>query len=146
MGREKTLPVGMPCLCGALREASRAVSRLYDEELRSIGLRTTQYSLLRHLSRVDEVRQRDLAGLTLHDETSLIAASPRWWTPAGWPSGPGRTAARSGSRSPPLGWRSSRKPGPPGSAAGADPARLPERTWRGLMEILPVVAKLSAGS
>jgi len=45
----------MPCLCGALRQASRAVSRLYDEELRSIGLRTTQYSLLRDLSRVGEV-------------------------------------------------------------------------------------------
>ena len=35
------------CLCGALRQASRAVSRLYDEELRGVGLRTTQYSLLR---------------------------------------------------------------------------------------------------
>ena len=38
-----------PCLCNALRQASRAVSRLYDEELRGIGLRTTQYSLLRVL-------------------------------------------------------------------------------------------------
>src|SRR5437588_10328205 len=60
-----------PCLCNALRQASRAVSRLYDEELRGVGLRTTQYSLLRHLSRSGEVRQRDLGGLTSLDETTL---------------------------------------------------------------------------
>ena len=59
------------CLCGALRQASRAVSRLYDEELRGVGLRTTQYSLLQLLRRSGEVRQRDLAELTWHDETSL---------------------------------------------------------------------------
>src|ERR1700722_4620122 len=71
MSADKTHPVGVPCLCLALRQASRAVSRLYDEELRSIGLRTTQYSLLQLLRRSGEVRQRDLAGLTMHDETSL---------------------------------------------------------------------------
>lgn len=38
-----------PCLCDALRQASRAVSRLYDEELRGVVLRTTQFSLLDHL-------------------------------------------------------------------------------------------------
>src|SRR5262249_40228723 len=68
---EKKQPVGVPCLCNTLREASRAVSRLYDEELRGIGLRTTQYSLLRLLHRSGEVRQRDLAELTRHDETTL---------------------------------------------------------------------------
>src|ERR1700731_3335589 len=49
MGTEKTPKVGTPCLCFALRQASRAVSRFYDEELRTVGLRTTQYSLLRFL-------------------------------------------------------------------------------------------------
>jgi DNA-binding MarR family transcriptional regulator len=60
-----------PCLCNALRQASRAVSRLYDEELRGVGLRTTQYSLLRCLGRAGEVRQRDVGGLTSLDETTL---------------------------------------------------------------------------
>ena len=60
-----------PCLCNTLRRASRAVSRLYDEELRPSGLRTTQYSLLRLLQRSGEVRQRDLGRLTLLDETTL---------------------------------------------------------------------------
>src|SRR5260370_3576345 len=67
--RHKLAPT--PCLCNALRQASRAVSRLYDEELRGVRLRTTQYSLLRHLSRAGEVRQRDLGGLTSLDETTL---------------------------------------------------------------------------
>ena len=47
------------------------MSRLYDDELRGDGLRTTQYSLLRILSRFGEVRQRDLGGLTSLDETTL---------------------------------------------------------------------------
>jgi DNA-binding MarR family transcriptional regulator len=71
MSIEQPKPVTTPCLCGALRQASRAVSRLYDEELRTVGLRTTQYSLLQHLRRAGEVRQRDLGGLTSLDETTL---------------------------------------------------------------------------
>jgi DNA-binding MarR family transcriptional regulator len=71
MKAERHRPTASPCLCNAWRQASRAVSRLYDEELRGIGLRTTQYSLLQLLRRSGEVRQRDLAELTLHDETSL---------------------------------------------------------------------------
>jgi DNA-binding MarR family transcriptional regulator len=67
----ESLKPGSPCLCNALRQASRAVSRLYDEEMRSVGLRTTQYSLLRQLRRAGEVRQRDLGQLTLLDETTL---------------------------------------------------------------------------
>src|SRR5271168_4221492 len=72
-----------PCLFNVLRQASRAVSRLYDEELRGVGLRTTQYSLLRHLSRAGEVRQRDLGGLTSLDETTLTR-NLRPLIDAGW--------------------------------------------------------------
>src|SRR5262245_53530200 len=60
MSAEPKAPVTVPCLCFALRQASRAVSRLYDEELRGVGLRTTQYSLLQGLRRYGELRQRDL--------------------------------------------------------------------------------------
>ena len=61
----------LPCLCGALRQASRAVSRLYDDELRVVGLRTTQYSLLQVLARAGPIRQGELSGLTSLDETTL---------------------------------------------------------------------------
>jgi len=67
----KTSSGATPCLCNALRQASRAVSRLYDDELRAVGLRTTQYSLLRTLARAGEVRQGDLGDLTHLDETTL---------------------------------------------------------------------------
>ena len=71
MKAKRHKPAASHCLCGAPRQASRAVSRLYDEELRGVGLRTAQCSLLRLLRRSGGVRQRDLAELTSHDETSL---------------------------------------------------------------------------
>jgi DNA-binding MarR family transcriptional regulator len=76
-------PVASPCLCNALRQASRAVSRLYDDELRGVGLRTTQYSLLRYLEHLGQVRQRDLGALTSLDETTLTR-NLRPLIDAGW--------------------------------------------------------------
>jgi DNA-binding MarR family transcriptional regulator len=80
---ERHKVVASPCLCNALRQASRAVSRLYDDELRCVGLRTTQYSLLRYLKHFGEVRQRDLGGLTSLDETTLTR-NLRPLIDAGW--------------------------------------------------------------
>src|SRR3954464_14685678 len=71
MSGERPKPATTPCLCNALRQASRAVSRLYDEELRGVGLRTTQYSLLRVLETAGRAREGDLSGLTSLDETTL---------------------------------------------------------------------------
>ena len=64
-------PTPTPCLCAALRQASRAVTRIYDAELRGTGLRSTQHSLLRLLDRVGEVRQGDLGEMASLDETTL---------------------------------------------------------------------------
>ncbi len=74
-----------PCLCNALRQASRAVSRLYDEELRGVGLRTTQYSLLRVLARAGQVRQSELGELAHLDQTTLTR-NLRPVVAAGWVS------------------------------------------------------------
>src|ERR1700730_12414786 len=71
---DKPQPASTPCLCNALRRAARAGRRLYDEELRTVGLRTTQYSLLSLLGREGELRQRELSGLTLLDQTTLTRA------------------------------------------------------------------------
>src|ERR1700679_1286951 len=71
MSTKRDKSVSEPCLCNALRQASRAVSRLYDDELRGVGLRTTQYSLLCVLARAGPVRQGELSGLTSLDETTL---------------------------------------------------------------------------
>jgi DNA-binding MarR family transcriptional regulator len=146
MSAEKTPPVGIPCLCNALRQASRAVSRLHDEELRGVGLRTTQYSLLRALARAGPVRQGDLGGLTHLDQTTL-SRNLRPLVAAGWVS------VRSG--------EDRREKLVTLTAAGtaklaeARPAweraqtrmraLLPEETWQGLLATLPEVARLTAG-
>lgn len=59
------------CLCAALRQASRAVTRVYDAELRQAGLRSTQLFLLWRLDRAGEVRQGDLGAMAALDETTL---------------------------------------------------------------------------
>src|SRR3954454_4381807 len=67
----KPRPTPTPCLCTSLRQASRAVTRIYDAELRGTGLRSTQHSLLRLLDRVGEVRQGDPGELVSLDEATL---------------------------------------------------------------------------
>jgi DNA-binding MarR family transcriptional regulator len=74
---------GAPCLCNVLRQASRAVTRLYDDELRPVGLRTTQFSLLCFVERMGEVRQGDLGRRMALDETTLTR-NLRLVIKAGW--------------------------------------------------------------
>jgi DNA-binding MarR family transcriptional regulator len=147
MSADKKHLVSGTCLCNDLRKASRAVSRFYDEELRGVGLRTTQYSLLQLLRRSGEVRQRDLAEVTLHDETTLTR-NLRPLVDARW------VAVRTG--------EDRREKWLKITAAGVaklDEARpaweraqrrmqalLPEGTWQSLQAILPEIARLSAGA
>jgi DNA-binding MarR family transcriptional regulator len=144
MSAEKPAPSGTPCLCNALRRASRAVSRLYDQELRDVGLRTTQYSLLRLLQRSGEVRQGDLGPLTVLDETTLTRTL-RPLVDQGW------VAVREGKD------RRERLVSITGAGtaklAKARPAwqraqerlrsSLPKGVWENLMNVLPEVARLT---
>jgi DNA-binding MarR family transcriptional regulator len=147
MSAEKTPPADVVCLCFALRQASRAVSRLYDEELRSVGLRTTQYSLLQLLRRSGEVRQRDLAERTLHDETSLTR-SLRPLVEAGWVAvRPGDDRREKWFRITAAGDAKLEEARRAWERAQARiQARLPEGALRGLMQLLPEVARLTAES
>jgi DNA-binding MarR family transcriptional regulator len=121
------------------------VTRLYDDELRALGLRTTQYSLLRHLSRAGEIRQRDLGERTLIDETTLT----RNLAPLvkhGW------VAIRSGEdrreklvRITDAGTAKMKEAGPAWERAqGRMRALLPVGAWQNLLTILPDVARLTA--
>ena len=147
MSTERHKLASTSCLCNALRQASRAVSRLYDGELRGVGLRTTQYSLLRHLRSAGEVRQRDLGGLTSLDETTLTR-NLRPLVAAGW------IAVRSGDdRREKLvtiteaGTAKLAEARPAWERAQARMrALLPEGAWQGLMAALPEVARLTAGA
>ncbi len=147
MSKEHHKQAPTSCLCGALREASRAVSRLYDEEMRGVGLRTTQYSLLRILARVGQVRQGDRSGLTSLDETTLTRNLPLL-AKAGW-----IVIRRGDDRREKLvtiteaGTAKLAEARPAWERAQARiQALLPEEVRQGLLAILPEVVRLTAGA
>src|SRR5512143_1554722 len=61
----------LPCACANLRRASRAVTRLYEGELRAVGLTIAQFTLLQVLSRAGAVTQGRLGEILLLDSTTL---------------------------------------------------------------------------
>jgi DNA-binding MarR family transcriptional regulator len=66
--------VGLPdlgCMCGSFRRTARALSVLYDEALRPVGLRNTQMTILQALGRAREVTQGRLGEILAMDSTSL---------------------------------------------------------------------------
>jgi hypothetical protein len=80
IGRPRPIPT--PCLCAALRQASRAVTRIYDAELRGTGLRATQHSLLRLLGwvtiRGGADRREKLVAITGEGKAKIEQARPAW--------------------------------------------------------------------
>lgn len=60
-----------PCVCGRLRRASRALTRLYDEALEPVGLTVTQFSVMRTLNRYDQPTLAELAEATAHEKSAL---------------------------------------------------------------------------
>lgn len=58
-------------MCGGFRRTSRALTQFYEEELRPLGLRATQLTILQVLSRAGEVSQGQLGKLLAMDSTSL---------------------------------------------------------------------------
>jgi DNA-binding MarR family transcriptional regulator len=136
--------VASPCLCNALRQASRAVSRLYDEELRGVGLRTTQYSLLRYLKHCGKVRQRDLGAQTSLDETTLTR-NLRPLIDAGWVvSDTGEDRREKFVRLTEAGAAKLRQARPAWERAQERlRSRLPDGAWSGLLAALPDLARLA---
>ncbi|MGE5698488.1 MAG: MarR family winged helix-turn-helix transcriptional regulator [Deltaproteobacteria bacterium] len=67
---DSTLPA-LPCACANIRRAARAVTQLYDRELRGTGLGVTQFTLLQVLSRTGELSQGRLGDGLSMDSTTL---------------------------------------------------------------------------
>jgi DNA-binding MarR family transcriptional regulator len=61
----------LPCVGTSLRRATRAVTRLYDREIRESGLRSTQFTLLQALEIAGEVTQGRLGAILSLDSTTL---------------------------------------------------------------------------
>lgn len=59
------------CNCLALRQAARHVTQFYDQFLTKVGLRTTQYSILRKLRRLGPLSINALARELVMDRTTL---------------------------------------------------------------------------
>ena len=67
----KPLPPSLPCMCASLRRASRALTQFYEEALRPVGLRATQFTVLQTLSLAGEVTQGKLGQILAMDSTTL---------------------------------------------------------------------------
>ncbi len=61
----------LPCACASLRRAARAVTQLYDGELRSTGLNTSQFTLLHALALTGPIGQGELGRLLALDSSTL---------------------------------------------------------------------------
>jgi DNA-binding MarR family transcriptional regulator len=60
----------LPCYCATLRQASRAVTALYEEMLADSGLHATQYTALQVLETAPEVTTTEIAELIGMDQTT----------------------------------------------------------------------------
>jgi DNA-binding MarR family transcriptional regulator len=61
----------MDCACFNLRKTTRAITQLYDEALRPMGLRVTQFSLLIATMMLGSVTVTRLAEIGVMDRTTL---------------------------------------------------------------------------
>lgn len=61
----------LPCLCGSFRRTARALTQLYEQALRPLGLRSTQFTILQVLALAGEVSQGQLGEMLAMDSTSL---------------------------------------------------------------------------
>ena len=66
----ETLPP-LACMCASFRRASRALTQHYEEALRPLGLRATQFTILQALSLTGEVSQGRLGDILALDSTTL---------------------------------------------------------------------------
>ena len=61
----------LPCLCASIRRASRALTQMYEEALRPLGIRGPQFTVLQALSIAGEATQGKLGEILATDSTTL---------------------------------------------------------------------------
>ncbi len=66
-----SIPGDPGCACNALRKASRAVTRLYDELMDDTGLSLAQYAVLSNIARQEPLPLMQLAQRLVMDRTTL---------------------------------------------------------------------------
>jgi DNA-binding MarR family transcriptional regulator len=63
--------IKLPCYCATLRQATRALTALYDQHLGAAGVKVTQFGILQALEFMGQARNRDLEGALSIDQTTL---------------------------------------------------------------------------
>ncbi|WP_077002742.1 MarR family winged helix-turn-helix transcriptional regulator [Variovorax sp. KK3] len=71
------------CYCTQFRRASHGLTRVYDAALKPVGLRITQFSLLRSLGRLGEATSTQVAAELSLDRTT-ISRNVKLLIDAGW--------------------------------------------------------------
>ena len=71
------------CYCTQFRRASNSLTKIYDDALRPVGLRITQFSLLRALGRLGAATSTQLATEVALDRTT-ISRNVKLLIDAGW--------------------------------------------------------------
>jgi len=61
----------LDCLCASFRRASRALTQHYEEALRPLGLRATQFTVLQVLCLAKDITQGRLGQILAMDSTTL---------------------------------------------------------------------------
>lgn len=61
----------LPCMCAGFRRAARAVTQMYEEALRPLGLHATQMTILQVLSHTGELSQGQVGTILAMDSTTL---------------------------------------------------------------------------
>lgn len=64
-------PMRLACHCGTLRQATRAITSLYDAHLAKHGIRVTQFTILASLYSRDAMPTGEIATRLLLDQTTL---------------------------------------------------------------------------
>lgn len=133
----------VPCFCGRMLVATRAMSRLYNEELRRAGMEGTQFGILQLIARLGPMTQNQLGDRLAAGETT-VSRNLKLLQERGWvelAEGADRRLARgprgAGGRGPGRGTRA--------AAAGRFQApRRAARGWDGLRDARGPAAHLPA--
>jgi DNA-binding MarR family transcriptional regulator len=67
----RSLIPALPCMCSSFRRTSRALSQMYEDALRPLQLRITQFTIMQALSLAGEVTQGRLGEILAMDSTTL---------------------------------------------------------------------------
>jgi DNA-binding MarR family transcriptional regulator len=65
-------PRGLNCLCGNLRMAARAVTRVYDDHLRAADMQASQLAVLWAVAGMPQATVKDIASQIAMHETALL--------------------------------------------------------------------------